>query len=140
MTIPPFAPLRRSALLAAALFVLGACSMAQEEKKGSPASATLAARITAVPRSFDAQQLAGMDADNVARLLGSPGLLRHDGPAQIWQYVDEACILDLFLYSNGGRHLVEYVEARPASMGGAAAPTAQKCVDAILSDRRPLTS
>jgi len=140
--MPRSAPLRRAALLAAALFVLGACGVMQEEKKGpsASASASLAARITAIPRSFDAQQLAGMDADNVARLLGSPGLLRHDGPAQIWQYVDEACILDLFLYSNGGRHLVEYVEARPASMGGAAPPTAQKCVDAILNDRRPLTS
>jgi hypothetical protein len=140
MTIPLAAPLRRGALLAAALFVLGACTMVQEEKKGSPAAATLAARITAIPQSFSAQQLAGMDADNVARLLGSPGLLRHDGPAQIWQYVDEACILDLFLYNNGGRHLVEYVEARAANMGGTSPPTAQSCVDAILSDRRPLTS
>ena len=136
MTAPFPAPLRRGALLAAALFVLGACATAEKPK----ASSAPAARITSIPRSFDAQQLAGMDADNVARLLGSPGLLRRDGPAQIWQYVDEDCILDLFLYQNGTRHLVEYVEARPANMSGTAAPSAQTCVDAILRDRRPLTS
>jgi hypothetical protein len=140
MTMLYSGPVRRAAALAVALFVLGACAMAKEEKRRPPAAASLQERITAIPRAFDAQQLAGMDADNVARLLGSPGLLRHDGPAQIWQYVDEACILDLFLYSNGGRHLVEYVEARAANMGRTSPPTAQSCVDAILRDRRPLTS
>ena len=91
MTAPIPALLRRGALLAAALFVLGACATAEKPA----ASSGPAGRITSIPRTFDAQQLAGMDSDNVARLLGSPGLLRRDGPAQIWQYVDEDCILDL---------------------------------------------
>ena len=96
MTVPIPAPLRRGALLAAALFVLGACATAEKPA----ASSGPAARITSIPRSFDARQLAGMDSDNVARLLGSPGLLRRDGPAQIWQYVDEDCILDFICEAN----------------------------------------
>jgi hypothetical protein len=125
---------RRLGLVAVLGTVLTACA-AQPEKPGKAAP-----RITSVPPSFDANDLPGLDGDNVARLLGSPGLLRHDGIAQVWQYVDEACILDLFLYDNGGRHVVEYVEARSSREIEGTAPSVQTCLDAILRDRQPLTS
>ena len=34
------------------------------------------------------------------RNLGAPEFVRRDGPAQIWQYRAENCVLDLFLYGN----------------------------------------
>lgn len=128
-------PLRSFMISLAALAALGACAMKQGE---TPAAAS-STQVTAVPRSFPEEKLKGMDEANLTRLLGSPGLLRHDGPAQIWQYVDEACILDLFLYREGRHHYVEHVEARPADEAGAR-PTVQACLDGILRDRQPLTS
>ncbi|MCP4330440.1 MAG: hypothetical protein GY791_18610 [Alphaproteobacteria bacterium] len=131
------APAGRLIGLACSLFLVAGCA-AKTATAPEPTSA--APRITSVPQSFAADRLQGMDSDNLNRLLGTPGLLRRDGPAQIWQYVDQACILDLFLYENGRRHYVEYVEARPSRVDGGVPPTVQSCLDGILSDRRPLTS
>lgn len=119
----------------AALAFLGGCA----QGPAKPVSATPQARLTAVPERFDADELRGLDDQSIALLLGSPGLLRRDEPAQIWQYVDETCILDIFLYEQSGRHIVEYVEAR-AVADSQPRPTTQSCVDAIMQDRRPLTS
>ncbi len=44
----------------------------------------------------------GLSAGGVTALLGHPDYRRRDKPAEIWQYRNGACVLDLFLYSAGG--------------------------------------
>jgi hypothetical protein len=60
------------------------------------------------------ERLIGLDEDGVAALLGQPAFKRRDPPAQVWQYSDRTCILDLFLYREGaGRsYKVAHVAAR----------------------------
>ena len=48
--------------------------------------------------SHHPSELAGLKSDKVTELLGSPNLVRHDAPAQIWQYRSGDCVLDIFLY------------------------------------------
>ena len=69
--------------------------------------------ILAAPQiNDDPQQLLGLSGVAVARRLGAPSLVRRDGPAEIWQYRETACILDVFLYTNTDGQHVRYVELR----------------------------
>ncbi len=58
--------------------------------------------------------LIGLAHDQVTALLGEPSFKRRDAPAQIWQYSDSTCILDVFLYrpDEGGAYRVTHVEVR----------------------------
>ena len=72
----------------------------------------------------------GLQARELEEFLGTPKLVRHDAPAEVWQYRSTACVLDVFLYQDkptvGIR--VKYAEARTI-----AAEPAQtdECVSAI---------
>ena len=57
-------------------------------------------------------ELVGLKKEGVQDLLGDPQLIRRDGPAEVWQYTANACILDLFLYEIGENYRVEYMELR----------------------------
>ncbi|MCH6589988.1 MAG: hypothetical protein IH806_05720 [Proteobacteria bacterium] len=58
--------------------------------------------------------LLGLENHQVMALLGEPSFTRRDDPAQIWQYRDSTCILDVFLYRpvGGGAYRVTHVEVR----------------------------
>lgn len=58
--------------------------------------------------------LLGLEHHQVTALLGEPSFKRRDDPAQIWQYRDSTCILDVFLYrpEGGGAYRVTHVEVR----------------------------
>ncbi len=58
--------------------------------------------------------LLGLEHHQVMALLGEPSFKRRDDPAQIWQYRDSTCILDVFLYrpKGGGAYRVTHVEVR----------------------------
>ena len=43
-------------------------------------------------------QLVGMSAGEITRLLGLPRSLRRDPPAEVWQYASASCIMFVFLY------------------------------------------
>ena len=60
----------------------------------------------------DPKKLVGLSPGKLADLLGSPGFVRRDGSAEIWQYLAEACILDVFLYRDKDVLAVDYVELR----------------------------
>jgi hypothetical protein len=60
----------------------------------------------------DPARLIGLDPRKLAALLGRPTLVRRDPPAQIWQFHDRYCILDVFLYDRRSGLEVTYVEAR----------------------------
>jgi hypothetical protein len=44
--------------------------------------------------------LQNLTANQVHALLGSPNFKRSDNPAEVWQYRNNNCTLDLFLYEN----------------------------------------
>lgn len=75
------------------------------------ASETQTARL-APPVNDDPQQLLGLSGNDVTGRLGTPVLVRRDGPAEIWQYKATACILDVFLYTTADGQRVRYVELR----------------------------
>ena len=58
--------------------------------------------------------LLGLEHHQVMALLGEPSFKRRDDPAQVWQYRDSICILDVFLYrpQGGGAYRVTHVEVR----------------------------
>ena len=83
--------------------------------------------------------LAGMTPDQVIGLLGPPRFKRRDNPAEIWQYRNKACALDLFLYrtGTGTAYRVRHFETR---MRGPEKITAKACFAGHLQEhenRRP---
>ena len=83
----------------------------------------------------DPNELVGLDNATVRRALGEPLRIRNEQPAQVWQYATGDCIVDLYLYSQGGAMTVTYVEAR--SHTAQAEPTA-RCLKSLLE--RPTAS
>ena len=49
--------------------------------------------------------------------MGPPEFERLEPPARIWQYRTPVCVLDLFLYDDGGGPAVEYVNLRMRGAG-----------------------
>lgn len=78
----------------------------------------------------DADALVGLNKVAVQNQLGAPQLIRRDGPAEVWQYLAGACILDLFLYEDGTSHRVNYLELR--IQPGARFPH-ERCFEQILA-------
>lgn len=54
----------------------------------------------------------GLDRGAVEQLLGRPGFVHRESPAEIWQYQTTSCVLDVFLYDVAVGQRVTYVEAR----------------------------
>jgi len=48
--------------------------------------------------------LVGLVGEDLTGLLGKPGLIRRDAPAEVWTYQSRACHLDLYLYSDEEWH------------------------------------
>ena len=64
----------------------------------------------------DPGRLIGMGLDEITGLLGPPSFERQDDPALVWQYRGGACILDVFLYREGGAYSVAHFELRGLSV------------------------
>ncbi len=62
-------------------------------------------------------ELIGRESAEVTALLGRPDFSRSDGPAEVWQYRGERCVLDVFLYKNDLGRLVEHAELRRRGTG-----------------------
>lgn len=81
-------------------------------------------------------QLLGLDGDRLTATLGPADFRRADGPAEIWQYRDGTCVLDLFLYADpaAGGLRVEHVDVRDRS----ATPVSggSDCATALLRQRQ----
>ena len=58
------------------------------------------------------QDLKGRTAHELTALLGEPKLRLRDGPAQVWQYAGQGCVLHLYLYQEDGSFRVTYGEVR----------------------------
>jgi len=76
------------------------------------AAAALPVPVPAAPvgpaamRVLELPVLAGMEPAQVIALLGEPDLRRPEPPAELWQYRNADCVLDVFLYAEAGRYRV----------------------------------
>lgn len=86
---------------------------------GSASAATgTEAHAKLPPINDDPQQLIGLGPKGLADRLGSPGFVRRDGAAEIWQYLADSCILDVFLYRDQQALSVDYIELRGRGAAG----------------------
>jgi hypothetical protein len=84
-----------------------------------------------------ATAIVGLDGGAVRKLLGEPGLIRRETPAEVWQYRTAGCILDVVLYDQASGPRVAYAEARtPAAQP---AP-ADNCLSAVVTAKEAATS
>ena len=112
----------RPVLALGALVTLAACAMESGTLRLSPAAtdASVAAAGTVgepvpaeggagpalaaaapdpmVAVDADPERLIGLTVAEAAELLGRPGLVRREPPAEVWQYAGSECVLHLFLY------------------------------------------
>lgn len=109
-----------------------------EAPAAAPAPATQdkntakAALPSAIVIDDNPARLMGLDTRGLTELLGDPGLIRREAPAEIWQYHGENCVFDVFLYEEGGLRKVTYLEARDATAQRVAE---RACLNEILRAR-----
>jgi hypothetical protein len=79
----------------------------------------------------------GLDGGAVRKLLGEPGLIRRETPAEVWQYRTAGCVLDVVLYDQANGPRVVYAEARTS----AAEPAhTDDCLSDVVTAKRSATS
>lgn len=61
---------------------------------------------------LDGALLNGLSGADVDLMLGPPSRVRHDPPAQVWQYDQPRCIVDVFLYTDESEPRAVYVQER----------------------------
>lgn len=68
---------------------------------------------TAVPL-FEPARLVGLGRSELADLMGTPQILRHEPPGEVWLYKSDACVAHVYLYEEAGPddYQVSYVETR----------------------------
>ena len=89
------------------------------------------------PDPVHSASILGLDSGAVRKLLGEPGLIRRDTPAEVWQYRTASCVLDVVLYDQASGPRVVYTEARTPT----AEPTqADPCLSDVLTTKRSATS
>jgi hypothetical protein len=73
---------------------------------------------TLAPSAVPPADLVGLDGLSLEHLLGKPGLVRRDYPAEVWQYRNPSCVLDVYLYPDDERLTVTHAEARAPKIAG----------------------
>jgi hypothetical protein len=102
---------------------------------GSPLSGCQGQSVTSDPVRSAA--ILGLDGGAVRKLLGEPGLIRRETPAEVWQYRTADCVLDVVLYDHATGPRVAYAEARTSTAEPAPTDT---CLRDVLTTKRSVTS
>lgn len=104
---------RGSVAVLAAGLLLAACSGRPNgpspQATATPAVPPTAAALGHLPTLGD---LKGLAPAQVAALIGDPDLRRVDPPAEVWQYRNADCVLELYFYNNGADSRMVYAETR----------------------------
>ncbi len=102
-------------MMSAAL--LAACA-APEPVGVNPPSAATAPALMRVP---DLSELAGLHPPQILAMLGQPDLRRDEPPAEVWQYRNADCVVNLFFYQGPDGYRIVHSEAwqRSLAIGGA---------------------
>ena len=86
---------------------------------------------TPPPAAIAAEDLLGLSRGAVSELLGRPSVVRSEAPAEIWQYRNRTCVVDLIFYGDGDAAVI-HIEARDR----AAAPlAADPCLAVLVRER-----
>lgn len=73
----------------------------------------LATETTPLPPPPDIYSFRNRASIDVAMVFGEANFIRHDPPAELWQYRTSICTLDLFFYDDGtGAYRLEYIDFR----------------------------
>jgi hypothetical protein len=137
-------------LLAAASAVLGGCTAIPQPLEAAPAASRAPSQPIAVatvpaaagfshprlPAAATPASLVGLSAADLSAIIGTPRWMRRESPAQVWQYLGATCVLDVFLYEEGGVPTVVHAEARDES---ALPVTLAECLQRIEAERRIAT-
>jgi hypothetical protein len=94
---------------------IAACAQTDAPPATTQAENAEAARKTEEPEALPTlHDMIGLDHEQVTALLGAPTFRRLDTPADLWQYGNRECILDLFLYRvrNGTAFKVTHADVR----------------------------
>jgi len=82
--------------------------------------------------------LIGYDETALESLLGLPSFTRREPPAELWQYRNSHCTLDLFLYEAvSGAYNVEHIEFREVA---SSLEAQESCLRTIIQGKAPETS
>jgi len=122
---------RGSVAVLTAGLLLAACS-------GHPNTVSLQATATPAmaPGHLSALgDLNGLAPAQVAALIGDPDLRRVDPPAEIWQYRNADCVLELYFYDSGANSRMVYAETR--SRTPTRTPAAMTCTQGLGSLTQP---
>ena len=89
-----------------------------EATHSSGGAETKTSTAALAPANLDPDQLSGLAHAELTALLGGADFDRRDGPAEILQYRNGTCILDVFLYRESANEAfrVAHVEARDLKM------------------------
>lgn len=110
-----------------------------DDDVGAEAEAEIALAVDSFQSAepADPDEVMGLGRNAVQALLGEPGLVRREAPAEVWQYQSRGCVLDVFLYEASSDFQVVYLEARTGQAIGTATAT---CLGAVLDRRRATPS
>lgn len=83
--------------------VLSACQATTGKKNVSLPQAVPTPVVAAVPvedvtPAFNPETVIGRSIADIQHVLGDPYFLRWEGPAQVMQYKNQRCVVDLFFY------------------------------------------
>lgn len=96
--------------------LLTACSTANGPSENAVSPTDIAYRLPSPVRPhFSLTEIASltqMSDRQLTQRLGAPDFTRHDDPAEIWQYRSASCVLDVFLYPEGGGLKVVHATTR----------------------------
>ena len=108
-------------------------AMVKDVAVGAPGRAPRPA--VAPPGTRRMAQLVGLQGSDLALLLGPPGLMRRDPPAEVWQYAGPGCVLHVFFYlgPDAGDYRVVHVES---VYRGETRTKSDDCLARILEDAR----
>lgn len=106
-------------------------SAAPQSAVAAPDPAPAADSVAVAAVSADPARLKGMIPHQLTTLFGPPTLIRRDYPAEVWQYAGKGCVLDLYLYDEGGTRTVAFYQVRKQ------APVSQKqCLGDLMAGKR----
>jgi len=102
--------MKKILILCSVLLTSGCATQSDGTMVANPGSITTAMGdaltrfVPALKPRITAAQLLGKDADWVRLKLGEPSFARADLQANIWQYKNTTCILNLFLYAQSDQN------------------------------------
>jgi len=92
----------RTPLLIASALTLAACAAQPPQDRPATTPETVEAEPAPPPKpKVTSAQLLGQDGPWVKLKLGQPAFMRNEKTANIWQYKNGACVLNVFLYVEG---------------------------------------